>query len=150
MLHHYRRLAIACLLPVLVLLASCGHNENNNTTDTGGITGTPVTATTKNLSPIPLTPGVSPVATTQSVPSATQVSLPQGSVTLRVDASSYRTSDTITATLSNQSNQTIQFPDHLTNCTVILLQRQGSSGWESVHEACKHACFHPLLFSIIF
>jgi len=26
-------------------------------------------------------------------------------------------------TVSNQSSQTIYFPDHLTNCTVILLQR---------------------------
>jgi hypothetical protein len=44
-------------------------------------------------------------------------------VTLRVDAHYYQKGDTITVTLSNQSNHTIYFPDHLTNCTVILLQQ---------------------------
>ena len=46
-----------------------------------------------------------------------------GPVTLHVDAQSYRSNDTITVTLINQSNQTIYFPDHLTNCSVILLLR---------------------------
>lgn len=47
-----------------------------------------------------------------------------GIVTLHTNASFYKTSDTISVTVSNQSNQTIYFPDHLTNCSVILLQRQ--------------------------
>jgi hypothetical protein len=45
-------------------------------------------------------------------------------VTLQVSATLYQANDTITVTLSNQSSQTIYFPDHLTSCTVILLQRQ--------------------------
>ena len=44
-------------------------------------------------------------------------------MTLQVDAPYYQKGDTISVTLSNQSDQTIYFPDHLTNCTVVLLQR---------------------------
>lgn len=45
-------------------------------------------------------------------------------MTLQVNAPCYQTGETITVTLNNQSCQTIYFPDHLTNCTVILLVRQ--------------------------
>ncbi|HEU5373826.1 MAG TPA: hypothetical protein VFV38_00150 [Ktedonobacteraceae bacterium] len=48
----------------------------------------------------------------------------RGSVTLHIDAPSYRVRDPISVTVDNQSTQTISFPDHLTNCTVIQLQRQ--------------------------
>jgi len=70
--------------------------------------------------------GCGPNATigTTGLPIAPSLSAMNGSVTLHVDAQSYRIGDTISVTLSNQSNQTIFFPDHLTNCTVILLQRQ--------------------------
>lgn len=67
-------------------------------------------------------------------PTATaKPSTPAGSVTVHVDALSYRANDAISVTLSNQSNQTIQFPDHLTNCTIVLLQRQVNESWESVN-----------------
>lgn len=47
-----------------------------------------------------------------------------GSITVRVDKSFYLAGDMISVTVSNQSPHTISFPDHLTNCSVILLQRQ--------------------------
>jgi hypothetical protein len=53
-----------------------------------------------------------------------------------VDAPTYRTGDAIAVTLSNQSLQTILFPDHLTYCTVVLLQRQVNESWESIN-LCK-------------
>jgi hypothetical protein len=45
-------------------------------------------------------------------------------VTLRASALVYGASATISITLSNQSNQTIYFADHLTACSVVLLERQ--------------------------
>ena len=54
-------------------------------------------------------------------------------VTLSVDAASYDLGDPILATLSNQGRGTIYFPDHLTNCTVIQLQRQVNGNWEEVN-----------------
>jgi len=52
------------------------------------------------------------------------------------DAPTYRTGDAISVTLSNQSLQTILFPDHLTYCTIVLLQRQEDESWESIN-LCK-------------
>ena len=54
-------------------------------------------------------------------------------VTLSVDAASYQIGDPIVAILSNQGVGTIYFPDHLTNCTVIQLQRQVNGNWEEVN-----------------
>lgn len=67
----------------------------------------------------------------------TNGNLPAGStgpVTLGIGAASYQTTSTITVTLSNHSTQTIYFPDHLTNCTVVLLQRQVNGNWEAVNK----------------
>src|SRR5947209_2313351 len=110
MLLIHRLLIIFATLTALILLTGCGPN-----TTTGVIGQT--TATTEPSS----------TGATKSPPAATSSSthaVKTGSVTLHADASFYRTSDSISVTLSNQSNQTIYFPDHLTNCTVILLQGQ--------------------------
>lgn len=83
----------------------------------------------------------SPAGTSTSLPTATA-----GPVTLHVGATTYRITDTITVTLSNQSTQTIYFPDHLTNCTVILLQRLVGADWLTVNE-CQlmiHTSLHKL------
>jgi hypothetical protein len=53
-------------------------------------------------------------------------------VTLNVSASVYQPGDTIVLILNNQSGQTIHFPDHLTECTVILLQRLENGTWTPV------------------
>jgi hypothetical protein len=55
-----------------------------------------------------------------------------GPVTLHVGAKFYHPGDTIEVTLSNTGTSTIYFPDHLTNCTVIELQRQVNGSWEIV------------------
>ena len=70
-------------------------------------------------------------ATTNTVPTAAT-----GAVSLSVGATSYHNFDTISVTLSNQSSQAIYFTDHLTNCTVIQLQRQVNANWENVN-ACQ-------------
>jgi hypothetical protein len=53
----------------------------------------------------------------------------EGPVTLRVGATSYNTSATFEVILSNRDNQTIYFADHLTNCSVILLQQKVNGNW---------------------
>ena len=75
---------------------------------------------------------------TNATPAPTNTPFPTattGPVTLRVGAMSYHPTETISVTLSNQSTQAISFLDHLTNCTVIQLQRQVHGNWENVH-AC--------------
>jgi hypothetical protein len=102
MLRIYQLLITFGTITVLVLLAGCGPNTST------GATSLPTT-----------TIGPSTTAT-----SASTQAVRTGPVTLHTDAPFYRTGDTISVILSNQSSQTIYFPDHLTNCTVILLQRQ--------------------------
>jgi hypothetical protein len=101
-MHSIQRLfGFLSMLLVLFLLVGCG-----STPSPGGIsTTTPTRA-----------PSVSP-----GIPTPTARA---DSVTLHTDRLLYQASETISVTVNNQSHQTISFPDHLTNCTVILLQRQ--------------------------
>jgi predicted small secreted protein len=120
----FRRLGllfIAFVLLVLISLAGCGHNT------TTGVTVLP-TVTTASSPPASIGTSVSPPVTTASSPPAST-----GSVKVGTDTPSYRTGDAITVTLSNQSIQTILFPDHLTYCTIVLLQRQVNESWESIN-----------------
>ncbi len=91
-----RLLVLWSALLALILLAGCGSNIS-----TSGAAGLSTATPTK--------------------PSSTAAT---DSVTVHTDKLFYLTGDTISVTVSNQSNQTISLPDHLTNCTVILLQRQ--------------------------
>jgi hypothetical protein len=109
MLRIHRLLIIFCALISLALLAGCGSNTAAN--QTGLSTSTPDHSSSAAAKPSPTTNGNSTAVARA------------GPVTLYTDAQYYRKSDTISVTLSNQSNQTIYFPDHLTNCTVVLLQR---------------------------
>lgn len=115
-MRRYRLFFIAGVIVIAAQLTGCGQNASTG----GGTNATP-----------PPTNGPSPTAATSPLPTAST-----GPVTLRVGATSYRASDTISVTLSNQSTRAISFPDHLTNCTVILLERQVNGGWQSVN-VCK-------------
>lgn len=95
-------LLMVYLLLVLAPLTGCGSNPTTGT-------------------------AVSPAASVAPSPPART-----GSVTVGTDAASYRTGDAIAVILGNQSRQTILFPDHLTFCTVVLLQRQVNASWESI------------------
>ncbi len=99
MMRIYRLFMISGTMMILVLLAGCGPNVAI------GTTGLPI------------------VVTSFSVKNDPAGAVRTGPVTLHSNAKVYGIKDTIFVTLSNQSNQTIYFPDHLTNCTVILLQR---------------------------
>lgn len=112
----YRLLLMAGVIVIAAVLAGCGQNS-----PTGGGT---------NATPTPTNP---PAPTVTNIPLPTASS---GPVTLSVGTTRYHATDTISVTLSNQSSGAIYFPDHLTNCTVILLQRQVGGDWQNVN-MCK-------------
>lgn len=96
-------LLMVSLLLVLGLGAGCGPNFPT------GTTGARAT----------LTIGIPPSPTVPPTLGGTT-----GPVTLQSNAAVYQAGDTIMVHVNNQSSQSIFFPDHLTNCTVILLQRE--------------------------
>lgn len=106
---------IGASLAILTLLASCGQNAPGASSSSTGPIVTPL-----RLSPTPST----------TLSSASEVTLRLASVTPY----------TITIILANKSNQAILFSDHLTECTVILLQLipQGTNSkqWQAV-APCK-------------
>ena len=111
----HRLLLIIGIMLIPALLAGCGQQRSTGS-------GTHATPTPRHVP--------SPAVTKTPFPTATP-----GPVTLGVGATSYHTTATISVTLSNQSTQAISFLDHLTNCTVIQLQRQVHGNWENVN-AC--------------
>jgi hypothetical protein len=111
----HRLFFIMGLMMIPELLAGCGHN----TSSVGGTNATPAPTHVPS-------PAVTKTPLLTSTP---------GLVTLRIGATSYHPTDTIYVTLSNQSTQAIYFLDHLTNCTVIQLQRRVNANWEKVN-AC--------------
>src|SRR6266849_596236 len=98
-------------LAIAMVLASCGQNFRSTSGSPADSSGTPV-----QLSPT--------------------IIRSTGGVVLHVDAVPQQGSDTISITLANQTNQAILFPDHLTECTVILLQLiaqgVGNGQWQAV------------------
>lgn len=125
MRHLPRLLLLWSTFLVLVVLTGCGSTI-------------PATNTTTTLTP---TRTVSLSSATGTPPSGSRT----GSVTLHVDKALYRTGDTIVVTVSNQRSQAISFPDHLTNCSVILLQRQKAQPLTTDQE---QAGINPCLLSI--
>ena len=88
-------------ISAMILFSGCGQSTATNRANLATVTVIPAPKPTNTATP-PLVNGV---------------------VTLRTDKTSYQPKDTISAILKNSSNQTIYFPDHLTDCSVILLQR---------------------------
>ena len=84
-------------LALLVILASCGQNFSGTSPSSTG-----ATAASSELSATPST-----------------ASFPAGKVTLRVVSV---TPYVISISVANGGNQAIHFPDHLSECSVILLQ----------------------------
>ena len=110
----YRLLIIFGTIAAMLLLIGCGQLPTTS--------GTPGSTPTPTPTPIPSVKATTaPTRTPTSTPTYTATTDP---VTLRLDKPFYQLNDTISVTLNNQSNQTIYFPDHLTNCSVILLLRE--------------------------
>jgi len=108
---------------VLALLAGCGPYSTNSSASST----TPTTAVVKTATPIK-----KPIPTPRATPTPPPHSLRTGPVTLDISASVYRPGNTIVMTLDNQSGQTIHFPNHLTDCTVVLLQQLVNGTWVPV------------------
>ena len=133
---HRMTIAIASA-GMLLLLASCGQNATGSGGNVSqpGLSGTPGTAQLVKTgivpTKVPLHPSPTPTAPAQL----------NGKVTLQIHAVPQNAGESIALTLNNSTNQTILFSDHLTECTVVLLQLQpqaaASSGtWQAV-APCK-------------
>jgi hypothetical protein len=131
----YRLTTLIVSAGMLLFLAACGQNSNGSGSSPSqpGLTGTSGTAQLVKTgivpTKVPLHPSPTPTAPTQLT----------GKVTLRLDATPQNASASIAMTLNNQTNQGILFSDHLTECTVVLLQVQSpaNSGiWQAV-APCK-------------
>lgn len=119
------RIAITgSLFLTIILLSACGPDANGTR-----YTGQPGVVNQKTR-----TAGATRVPSPS--PDATLQPGTAGPVTLQIQKSAFHPNDTIEVVMSNQSAQTISFPDHQTGCTVILLQYQKSEMWEAMN-LCK-------------
>ena len=102
-------------LAILVILASCGSNIPGSSHSAANST----------------------VTVCQISPTRTNMLPPAGEVTLRATSV---TSYTLSFNLANRTNETILFSDHLTECSVILLQLTpqglGPQQWQAI-APCK-------------
>jgi len=120
---------------MLLFLAACGQNSSGSSASQPGLTGTSGTAQLVKTgivpTKIPLHPSPTPTAPAQLT----------GKVILQIDTIPQHANASMVLTLNNSTNQEILFSDHLTECTVLLLQVQpqspASSGvWQAV-APCK-------------
>ncbi len=133
MVRLYRLTILLVSAGMLLLLAACGQNSTGSggSASQPGLTGTSGTAqlVKTGIVPTKVPPHPSPTAPAQLI----------GKVTLQITTIPQRASNSMVFTLNNQTNQEIVFSDHLTDCTVLLLQVQSpaSSGiWQAV-APCK-------------
>lgn len=120
---------------MLLLLAACGQNFNGSSSSTSqpGLTGTSGTAQLVKTGIVPtrVPSHPSPIST-----APTQLT---GKVTVQLATIPQQVTDSMMFIIDNQTNQQILFSDHLSECTVLLLQVQApaSSGtWQAV-APCK-------------
>ncbi|HEU4784631.1 MAG TPA: hypothetical protein VFS83_14915 [Ktedonobacterales bacterium] len=117
---HFQPLArVGWIVPVALVLtlAACGVTTTGGQ-QPGGATSSPPTATATSTA----TPGRTPVSSV----------LPTSAITLTTDHASYTASATIIVTLINHRSTSIFTFDHQTSCTILTLQRQTTSGWQTV------------------
>jgi hypothetical protein len=119
----YRLLMPLGAIVALALLTGCGPYSTNGSASST----TPPTAVVTSSTPVK-----KPIPTPRATPTPPHHSLRTGPVTLNASASVYHPGDTIVFVLNNQSGQTIHFPNHLTECTVVLLQQLVHGTWVPV------------------
>ena len=120
---------------MLLLLAACGQNFSGSGSNTSqpGQSGTPGTAQVVKTGIVPTKVPIHPSPTPTSPVQQT------GKVTVQLTTIPQQVSDRMVLTIVNSTNQQILFADHLSECTVLLLQVQSpaSSGlWQAV-APCK-------------
>jgi hypothetical protein len=119
----YRLLMPLSVFVVLTLLAGCGPYSTNSSANST----TPPKIVAKSSTPVK-----KPIPTPRATPTPPPHTLRTGPVTLNVSASVYRPGATIVLILDNRSGQTIHFPNHLTECTVVLLEQLVHGTWVPV------------------
>ena len=129
----FQTLGPGSLVFVLLLLAACGQNfgGSGSSSSQPGLSGTPGTAQIVKTGIVPTNVPLQP---SQTAPA--QLS---GKVTLQITTSPQRTGDAVIFTINNSTNQQILFSDHLSECTVLLLQVQSPATggtWQAV-APCK-------------
>jgi hypothetical protein len=133
MKHLHRLILLLASAGMLLLLAACGQNFSGSGSGASqpGLTGTPGTAQLVKTGIVPtkapLHPSPTPTAPAQLT----------GKVTLQIDTLPQQASTSLVLTLSNQTSHAIMFSDHLSECTVLLLQVQPQSSaspgiWQTV------------------
>ena len=137
MVRLHRMTIVVASAGMLLLLASCGQTSAGSAGNASqpGLSGTPGTAQLVKTgivpTKVPLHPSATPTPPTQL----------NGNVTLQITSVPHNASESIGLTLNNATNSTILFSDHLTECTVVLLQVQTQSAatggtWQAV-APCK-------------
>ncbi|HEY2571515.1 MAG TPA: hypothetical protein VGI27_08575, partial [Solirubrobacteraceae bacterium] len=99
-----------------LLLAACGV-----TTAGSNATQTPAGAQASDTAA---------ASATKSATASATVTLQAGTVAVVTDKSHYALSDTINATILNGLDHAIDAADHQTDCTVVSVQVQTSTGWQ--------------------
>jgi hypothetical protein len=133
----YRLTILIVSAGMLLFLAACGQNSTGNGSSSSqpGLTGTSGTAQLVKTgivpTKVPLHPSPTPTAPAQLT----------GKVILQIDTIPQQASASMVLTLNNSTNQEILFSDHLTECSVLLLQVQpqlpaNSGTWQAV-APCK-------------
>ena len=122
------KITLFLLLFLGLLLGGCGYNSAGTAPSA---TATSPSATSTAVRPTPGSMSATPptVVPAQGTPGP-------GQVTVQTSASLYRPGDTIMVTIANHAAQTIFFANHQTNCTVVTLQIQNGSIWQSINP-CK-------------
>lgn len=132
MIRLYRPILLLASAGMLLLLAACGQNfgGSGNNSSQPGLGGTPGTAQIVKTGIVPT--NVPPR------PSQTAPAQLTGKVTVQIDTPPQRISDSMVFTINNSTNQQVLFSDHLSECTVLLLQVQPATGgtWQAV-APCK-------------
>lgn len=134
MIRRHRPVLLLAGAGMLLLLAACGQNFSGSGSSSSqpGLSGTPGTAQlvrTGIPTRIPSHPSPTPTAPTQLA----------GKVTVQLTTVPRQASDAMVLTINNQTNQQILFSDHLSECTVLLLQVESpadSGTWQAV-APCK-------------
>lgn len=99
-------------LVAVVVLSGCEYNNPQNTTTSA--------------------PQFTSVHVAGGSTGMSQLTSTHGSITMTLNARSYRTNETITVALKNERSQAIFFVDQHTNCTVLFMQQQVDGNWRNI------------------
>jgi hypothetical protein len=120
---------IPLLISLLALLiVSCGQ-----ATQSGSQSQTPAATSQANPTSPQSTVPLQPIATRAETPVPPQNTPPpdtSGKITLRLNKQHYALNESVTVTITNGLSSEINAIDHLTNCSVVTLERLSDGKWQ--------------------